>query len=171
VLERGDAADASRDRAALDARWRGELEAARLDAGILPLRIPALLDPQRYEKAFAVAHAAVRREGGWLATRKEYSDWTRARKAVRASIRRAGPRRLVVEITNLASAPVEKIVLRVHLNEPASDAHVEATTLGQEAAQLRFAAGAERADLALPRLDARRSAAYSLDYAPAADAT
>jgi hypothetical protein len=111
----------------------------------------------------------VREAGGWIATRVELSSWTRARAAVKASVRRAGPHRLVVEVTNVAPIPVEALVLRVHLNEPARVERVEATKLGQAVAQVRAAGSAERVDVVLPRLEPRRSAAYNLDYLPRTD--
>lgn len=99
------------------------------------------------------------------ATRRDRAAWSLARGAVDASVRRAGPRRLIVEVTNNAQLPVEGLVLRVYLNEPApAGVRVETTALMQAPATLRGVSGAEAIDLALPPLDARRSRAYSLDF-------
>ena len=104
-------------------------------------------------------------DGPAPATRRDLAAWTLARGAVDASVRRAGPRRLIVEVTNNAQLPVEGLVLRVHLNEPApAGVRVETTALMQANATLRGVRGAEAVDLALPPLDARRSRAYSLDF-------
>lgn len=101
------------------------------------------------------------------ATPRDLAAWTLARGAVDASVRRAGPRRLVVEVTNNARLPVAGLVLRVHLNEPVpAGAHVETTALMQARATLRRAPDAEAIDLVLPSIDARRSRAYSLDFEP-----
>ena len=99
------------------------------------------------------------------ATHRDRAAWTLARGAVDASVRRAGPRRLIVEVTNNAQLPVQGLVLRVHLNEPApAGVRVETTALMQAKATLRGVPDAEAVDLVLPPLDARRSRAYSLDF-------
>jgi hypothetical protein len=99
------------------------------------------------------------------ATHRDRAAWTLARGAVDASVRRAGPRRLIVEVTNNAQLSVQGLVLRVHLNEPApAGVRVETTALMQANATLRGVPDAEAVDLVLPPLDARRSRAYSLDF-------
>lgn len=99
------------------------------------------------------------------ATRRDMTAWTLARGAVDASVRRAGPRRLIVEVTNNAQLPVTGLVLRVHLNEPVPPGiRVETTALLQANATLRRVSDADAIDLLLPRVDARRSRAYSLDF-------
>lgn len=109
------------------------------------------------------------RNGAPPATRRDEAAWALARGAVDASVRRAGPRRLVVEVTNNAQLPVEGLVLRVHLNEPApAGVRAETTALLQAEPTLRPVPEAEAIDLALPPLDARRSRAYSLDFESAA---
>ena len=106
------------------------------------------------------------RRGAWVATRRELSTWTRERAAVEASVRRAGPRRVVVEVTNFGRSSASRVVLRLWLNEPVRRAEAEATVLLQDAATVRLAPNAEVLDLVLPDLDARESAAFSLDYEP-----
>lgn len=99
------------------------------------------------------------------ATRRDRAAWSLARGAVDASVRRAGPRRLIVEVTNNARLPIAGLVLRVHLNEPApAGVRVDTTALMQAPATLHRLPDAEAIDLALPPLDARRSRAYSLDF-------
>lgn len=89
------------------------------------------------------------------------------RASIDTSVRRVGPRRLLVEVTNGARTDAEGFVLRVHLNERPGRATVEATKLLQKPPRLLVAADAEAIDLALPRLAARTSFAYSVDYEPA----
>jgi hypothetical protein len=104
-------------------------------------------------------------DGPAPATHRDQAAWKLARGAVDASVRRAGPRRLIVEVTNNARLPVEGLVLRVHLNEPVhAGVRVETTALLQARATLRRVPEAEAIDLVLPTLDARRSRAYSLDF-------
>jgi hypothetical protein len=104
-------------------------------------------------------------EGAPPATRRDQTAWMLVRGAVDASVRRAGPRRLIVEVTNNARLPVEGLVLRVHMNDPVpAGARVETTALMQAEAVLRPVPGADAIDLVLPTIDARRSRAYSLDF-------
>ena len=83
-------------------------------------------------------------------------------------MRRAGPKRLVVAVTNRARAQARGVALRIFLNEPVRSASVEATQLLQSAPALHLQPGSESLDLALPDLAERASAAFTLDYEPAA---
>jgi len=163
VVERS-SSDEAIDVAALEASWRRQVEAARADGGLAQLRLPA---EQARNGTAEQALSRMFRAKGWVATRSELSSWTRTRASIDASLRRAGPRRLVVEVTNHGLVAAGDVVLRVHLNEPALRASADATQLFQEGAQVRLAPGSEALDLFLPRLDPRASAAYSLDYEPA----
>ena len=118
------------------------------------------------ERPLAAAMGELERRGAWVATRREISTWTRERAAVEASVRRAGPRRVVVEVTNFGRTPTARLVLRVWLNEPVRRAEAEATKLMQDRATVRLVPNAEVLDLVLPELDERESAAFSLDYEP-----
>jgi hypothetical protein len=147
--------------------WTREIDAAEQDAGIARLLVSA--DARRHdatEARLADAIGELGRRGAWLATRSEISTWTRQRSAVNASVRRAGPRRIVVEVTNLGRSAASRIVLRVFLNEPVLRAEVDATELLQAAARVQLRPNAEVLDLVLPQLDPRASAAFSLDYEP-----
>jgi len=148
--------------------WTREIDAAEQDAGIARLLVSA--DARRHdatEARLADAMGELGRRGAWVATRSEISTWTRQRSAVKASVRRAGPRRIVVEVTNLGRSPASRVVLRVFLNEPVLRAEVDATELLQAAARVQLRPNAEVLDLVLPQLDPRASAAFSLDYEPA----
>lgn len=144
--------------------WQRAIDSARPDAAVVQLRVAS--DGARGD-GWADALAAIQRAGGWTATRKELTDWTLTRSSIDASVRRAGPRRLLVELTNRSRSDADGLVLRLHLNERAGEARAESTKLMQEAPQLRSARDAESIDLVLPRLAARTSFAYSVDYAPA----
>lgn len=152
--------------------WTREIDAAEQDAGIARLLVSA--DARRHdatEARLADALGELGRRGAWVATRSEISTWTRQRSAVRASVRRAGPRRIVVEVTNLGRSATSRVVLRVFLNEPVLRAEVDATELLQAVASVQLRPNAEVLDLVLPELDPRASAAFSLDYelAPSRD--
>jgi hypothetical protein len=157
----GDGADA--------AAWKREIEAAALDGGVARLAVPSRApDRTVIERRLADAMGALGRRGAGIATRGDVSTWTRQRAGVDASVRRVGPRRLAVEVTNFGRTKVERVVLRVYLNAPALRAEAEATKLLQANASVRnLHPNAEVLDLALPELDGRASAAFSLDYEPA----
>jgi hypothetical protein len=148
--------------------WTREIDAAAQDAGIARLLVSA--DSRRLgstEERLADAIGELGRRGAWLATRSEISTWTRQRTGVHASVHRAGPRRIIVEVTNFARSAASQIVLRVFLNEPVLRVEVDATKLLQAAARVQLRPNAEVLDLVLPPLDPRASAAFSLDYEPA----
>jgi hypothetical protein len=146
--------------------WQREIDAAATDGGVA-----RLLVTDRHaasEERLASAIGELTRRGGWVATRSELSTWTRERTAVEASARRAGPHRVLVEVTNFGRSAVSRVVLRLWLNEPVRSAEAEATKLLQANAGVRLVPEAEVLDLVLPDLDARTSAAFSLDYEPVA---
>lgn len=145
--------------------WQREIDAAAADGGIA-----RLLVTDRHaatEKQLAAALGELTRRGAWVATRSELSTWTRERAAVEVSVRRAGPHRVLVEVTNFGRSRASRVVLRLWLNEPVRSAEAEATKLMQDDAGVRLVPNAEVLDLVLPDLDARASAAFSLDYEPA----
>lgn len=144
--------------------WRAAIDAARRDGGVAELRMPA--GPPAHAALQPVLErvlARADREKGWVATRAEIAEWTRARAVVKASVRRTGPRRVTVEVSNRSRADVEGVVLRVHLNDAVLGARAEATQLLQASASLRLLPDGETLDLAVPRLAARSSTAYHVD--------
>ncbi|HTY19858.1 MAG TPA: hypothetical protein VMH82_19255 [Myxococcota bacterium] len=153
------------DATALRFAVASELDAAEASAGLARLRAPSRAAAQ---DVVADATSELAQRGAWLATRSELASWTRQRSSIEATVRRAGPQRLVVAVTNRAPDAVRGVVLRLYLNENARSASVEATQLLQATPVLRFRAGAESLDLALPDLARRASAAFTLDYEPAA---
>lgn len=147
--------------------WKREIDAAASDAGIAHLLIPG--EARRRgdtETRLAAVIGELERRRAWVATRSEISNWTRQRAVVEASVRRAGPRRIVVEVTNLGRSQASRVVLRVFLNQPVLRAAVEATKLLQGVATVQLRPHAEALDLVLPPLDPRSSTAFSLDYEP-----
>ncbi len=166
VVERDTSGSASDGRAG--EAWSREIEAAERDAGTARLLVSTeARRDDATEARLAGAIGELRRRGAWLATRREISAWTRQRAPVQASVRRAGPRRIVVAVTNFGRAAASRVVLRVFLNEPVLRAEVDTTKLLQSAARVQMHPGAEALDLILPVLDPRASAAFTLDYEPA----
>src|SRR5262249_1452740 len=143
-----------------------EIEEAEASGGLAHLRARAAGAGGDPVVAETVAELAQR--GAWLASRSELASWTRQRSSIEATLRRAGPQRLLVAVTNRARGRAGGVVLRVYLNEAARSASVEATQLLQARPVLRFEAGSDSLDLALPDLVERASAAFTLDYEPAA---
>jgi hypothetical protein len=85
-----------------------------------------------------------------------------------AEMRRLGPRRHLLEVTNRGGAAVREGVVRVHLNAPIERVALERTVLQQEAARPSFRKREAQLDLRLPELAPGRSLAYTLDLDPAA---
>jgi len=166
TVEAGDAADA----AGAEAAWRAAIDDATRDGGLATLAMPrdvavrAALEP-----ALARALASAKRGGAWIATRKELGLWLRSRAVIDVSVRRAGPRRLILQITNRAAEDVAGVVVRVHLNEPIRAAEVAGTKLFAAPPELVLSADREAADLFLPRLEGSSSAAYHLDTEPVSE--
>ncbi len=159
------AADATAEQPGLG--WQRAIDKAASDAGIA--RLFVLNEARRHddtEQRLADAIGELDRRNAWVATRSEVSTWTRRRAAVTASVRRAGPHRVVVEVSNFGRTEASRVVLRVFLNQPALRAAVEATKLRQQAATVQLGPNAEVLDLVLPPLDPRSSAAFNLDYEP-----
>ena len=149
--------------------WQREIEAAEADGGLARLRVPeSARHHDSIERRLAATIGELDRRGAWVATRSENATWTRQRSAVKASVRRAGPRRVLVEVTNFGRSTASRVMLRLFLNEPVRRAEVKATKLLQDDASVRLAPDAEVLDLVLPDLAARASAAFSLDYEPVA---
>jgi len=147
--------------------WRRAIAAAKRDGGPAELLVPAEVARQHaLQPALARTLGALGRDGAWVTTRLAHSEWTRARGAVDASVRRVGPRRLAVEVTNQARKDLDGLVLRIHLNDPVVDARAEATQLLQQAAQARLSPDGNSFDLSVPRIEARSSAAYNVDVEP-----
>lgn len=152
---------------ALEAEWPRAIAAAKRDAGPAALRMPADVAAQNaLQPALARTLGALGRDDAWVTTRLGYAQWTRRRAVIDASVRRVGPRRLSVEVTNPTRNELDGVVLRVHLNDPAVDARAEATQLLQKAAQTRLSPDGNSFDLAVPRIEARSSAAYTVDVEP-----
>ena len=148
--------------------WKREIDAAADDAGFARLQIPSGARRRGdTETRLAAVIGELERRGAWIATRSEISNWTRQRAVVKASVRRAGPNRIIVEVTNFGRSEASRVVLRLFLNQPALRASVEATKLFQGVATVQLRPNAEVLDLILPPLDSRASAAFSLDYEPA----
>jgi hypothetical protein len=137
---------------------RATLAAARASGGLAALCASSAPD------ALPEALAEVARGGGWLATRSGLSAWTQQRSSLDVAVRRVGPTRLLVSVSNRAREPVRGAVLRVHLNQRARRVDLATTAILQRHAALRFRPREQQVDLVLPELAARRSAAYTIDY-------
>ena len=112
----------------------------------------------------AIAHASLARDGAWITRRAKVEQWRLRRSQVAANLRRVGPNRVLVEVTNRNRQSIEGVGLRVHFNRRVASAKIERTAVLQDAPRLRFRQGDERVDLLLPDLPARASRAYSLDF-------
>jgi hypothetical protein len=125
--------------------WRREIEAAANDAGIARLLVPGGRPGHaEMEKRLASVIGELEQRGAWVATSRELSNWIRQREVVEATVRRVGPNRIAVEVTNFSRSEASRVVLRVFVNQPVLRASVETTKLLQGT-----------------------SMAFSLDYEPA----
>jgi hypothetical protein len=88
-----------------------------------------------------------------------------------AEVRRLGPRRHLIEISNRGREPAREGVVRLHLNARAEHVALERTVLQQEEPRWSFRKREGLVDLHLPEISGRRSLAYTLDLDPAAAPT
>jgi hypothetical protein len=151
----------------VEASWRRALDEAKRDAGLAELRLPTAAGAQQaLEPVLRRTLARVDRETGWYATRTDLSRWLRSRSVATASVRRVGPRRLTVEVSNRDRVDLEDLVLRIHLNDAAIEARVVGTQVLQAKAAAQLSPDGQAVDLRLPRLEARASAAYHVEIEP-----
>jgi len=87
-----------------------------------------------------------------------------------AELRRMGPRRHLVEVTNRGSAAAREAVVRVHLNARVDRLAVQRTVLQQQEPRFGFDRRAQRVDLHVFELAAGRSLAFTLDLDSASEA-
>jgi len=142
-----------------EAEATGDL--ARLSFGPQALGEPAATGL----KTRVVAELAQR--GAWLASPEELETWTRTRSQIDASLRRVGPQRLLLSVTNRGPRPARSVALRLHLNRATASANVDRTLLQQEAPRVRLRRAEQQLDLTLPELPGGTSSAYVIDYEPA----
>jgi hypothetical protein len=87
-----------------------------------------------------------------------------------AELRRLGPQRHLLEVTNRGASALAHGVVRVHLNRAALRVAMGRTVLQQDEPRWRFDARAQHVDVRLPELPAGRSLGYTLDLDAAAEA-
>ncbi|MCP4039799.1 MAG: hypothetical protein GY733_22840 [bacterium] len=92
--------------------------------------------------------------------------WVRVRDRVVARLRRAGPQRLLVDVTNTGSVDVQGLVVRLRFNRPVAEVRLGGTTVLQEATSMLHHLGGDSAGLILPDLSPGRSLSLYADYVP-----
>jgi hypothetical protein len=102
----------------------------------------------------------------WHASAEDFARWRRLRRALDARVSWAGARRLLVEVTHRGEEPIEKVVLRLHLNAPMSDLRADRTLLRQRLPEVSFQSGDSLVELGLPELPPQARRAYTVDLAP-----
>ena len=108
--------------------------------------------------------ARLTQHDAWLATRDQERAWSLARAAVGVSMRRVGPRRLLINVTSHHHRTIEGVGLQLWLNQPLVWARLDRTTLLQEIPQLRYRPGAETMGISLPPLKPGTSRSYYIDF-------
>jgi hypothetical protein len=83
-----------------------------------------------------------------------------------AEMRRLGPHRHLLEVTNRGGAAARGRVVRIHVNARFERARVQRTVLQQDEPGFRLRPAAGQVDVRLPELAAGRSLAYTLDLDP-----
>jgi hypothetical protein len=81
-------------------------------------------------------------------------------------MRRLGPHRHLLEVTNRGGAAARGRVVRIHVNARFERARVQRTVLQQDEPGFRLRPAAGQVDVRLPELAAGRSLAYTLDLDP-----
>ncbi len=109
-------------------------------------------------------HAQLVEQGAWLATREQESAWSRGVSKVLVSMRRMGPRRLLVNVTSRGDRPLEKVALRLWINQSILWARPDQTTLMQDVPQLHYQNGAESIGIVLPPLQPDASLSFFIDF-------
>ncbi len=143
---------------------REAVERAARTGALARLALPAPGDSgTRGDVLERIAREELARRAAWLPRDGEVRRWTETRALVDARVRRTGPQRLLVEISNRGREAAAGVALRVHLNRRASSAEVGVTKVGQVAPTVVLRAGAEHVDLQLPALPPRESLSYHLD--------
>jgi hypothetical protein len=84
-----------------------------------------------------------------------------------AELRRLGPRRHLLDVTNRGRDAARGRVVRVHLNAPVERLAMQRTILQQDEPRFSFDPSAQHVDIRLPELARGRSLAYTLDLDPA----
>ena len=155
--------------AAVETAVAAEVEAAERRGELALVEIPVPeLGAAEAERLKQHAIRALDGRGAWIATRGDVIAWKALRSGVSARIRRQGPNRLLLDVSNDSRTRAERVVVRVYLNQPAERVRVERTQLLQEVPELRFLRGKESLDLLLPELPPRTNRAYTIDFEPAA---
>lgn len=164
VTDRTSAALEDADLAQIEEELLGRIGAAELTAEAVELRIP--MGPRPSAEAVGLAErvgATLNARGAWSARRDEIDAWRQRRDLVQTSMRRPGPRRLQLDITNGNPDEIEGVVVRIYLNRPVQRVRVSATELGAEVPALDHRPGSEVADLHFDAIAERSSRAVNVD--------
>ncbi len=84
-----------------------------------------------------------------------------------AELRRIGPRRHLLDVTNRGRTTARGGIVRVHLNAPVERLAMRRTVVQQDEPRFHFDPRAQHVDLRVPELPRGRSLAYTLDLDPA----
>jgi hypothetical protein len=141
-----------------------EIARAARSGRLFRLELPAAFAGESVRRAL-VDHATrrLREEHAWFGHRDEIARWRRLQTGLTATIRRAGPRRHLIDVVNRSREAVTGAVLRIHINDSVHAVDVERTTLQQEKPVLSVDLAAETVDIVLPPLAGGSRHAYTLD--------
>jgi hypothetical protein len=167
VLTHAPASWSSLDRRALERRIRAEIEESAESGTLARIGLPAArLGRSESERLWRAAISLLREHDAWIAPRGAVAEWSLRRTRVTHRLRRSGPQRLTVDVTNRGDEEIEGLVLRVHLNAPCRSVRVAGTKLLQELPGFALDRERERVDLPLPALAARSTLSFHLDVEP-----
>jgi peptidoglycan/xylan/chitin deacetylase (PgdA/CDA1 family) len=108
----------------------------------------------------------LRARGAWLCTGGELARWWQQRAQVDLALRRSGPQRVQLSLTNRGLQPQRELAVRIHPNHEIAEARASATVVFRAEPVLRRSA--EYVDVLLPELPAGASREYAIDLLPAA---
>jgi hypothetical protein len=148
-----------------------EIARAARSGRLFRLELPPAFAAESARRALVeYATRRLREEHAWFGHRDEIARWRRLQTGLTATIRRAGPRRHLIDVVNRSREAVAGAVLRIHINDSVHAVDVERTTLQQEEPIVSVDLAAETVDIALPRLAGGSRHAYTLDLERAGEA-
>ncbi len=142
--------------------FESEIHRAEISGGLARLALPATGPGGRELRALAIS--LLRQSGAWIASQEQIVAWVSGRASIATRFERVGPGRVLLKLSNLGPAAVDRSVLRVHLNRPVEAATVAPTLVFQRRPGIRYRRGLEWLDLLLPEIPAGVSYSYALDY-------
>jgi hypothetical protein len=154
----------SEQREAMEKEIISELSPAATRGEHMLLTLPAAFpgDPFAGQLKARVVDQLEQREA-WIASPGEVRSWQSARSQMLLGLRRVGPSRLLIDVTNRSEVDMAGATVRVWLNRPTRSVRLDQTTVLQAMPEIRHRRGEEAVDIELPGLEPGTTRSYYLD--------